>query len=177
MGLQVKFFGVLRKRVPGMGIDAQKVLGGCGSFHYYKKCAWHTNALNFFPCVRRSRGPMSPPHRGGGAQDPQRDGDPIAKKPKFSAITKSVPGMGPKETKFDDNLGPRLHSLTAAGRGSISPGEGDGTGSNSLPRTIRIAVWEIFSGSSRSGKFFHRFPLRVCAIWEIFSRGLRATGK
>lgn len=44
----------------------------------------------------------------------------------------------------------RLHSLTAAGRGfggreSISPGEGDGAGSNSLPRTIRIAVWEIFS--------------------------------
>lgn len=57
------------------------------------------------------------------------------------------------------------------GRGSISPGEGDGVGSNSLPRTIRIAVWEIFSGSSRSGKFFHRFSLRVCAIWEIFPGG------
>lgn len=55
----------------------------------------------------------------------------------------------------------RLHSLTAAGRGSggresISPGEGDGVGSNSLPRTIRIAVWEIFS--------------EALAVWEIFSQ-------
>lgn len=55
----------------------------------------------------------------------------------------------------------RLHSLTAAGRGSggresISPGEGDGTGSNSLPRTIRIAVWKIFS--------------EALAVWEIFSQ-------
>lgn len=64
----------------------------------------------------------------------------------------------------------RLHSLTAAGRGSggresISPGEGDGVGSNSLPRTIRIAVWEIFSGSPRGlGSFSGVF-----AIGEIFS--------
>lgn len=67
--------------------------------------------------------------------------------------------MGPKETKFDGNLDPAytLWSQRAWGsgdRGSISPGEGDGAGSNSLPRTIRIAVWEIFSVSSRSRKFF-----------------------
>ena len=69
--------------------------------------------------------------------------------------------MGPKGRKFDGNL---AHPLTlsdrsgpgSGGREPISPGEGDGAGSNSLPRTIRIAVWEIFSG--------------VFAVWEIFSQ-------
>ena len=131
-------------------------------------CLAYKRTQNFFPCVRRSRGPAL------GVQDPQRDRDPITKKPKFPAITKSMPGIGPNRRKFDGNL---AHPLTLSdhsgpgvrGRGSISPGEGDGAGSNSLPRTIRIAVWEIFSGSSRSGKFFHRFSLRVCATGEIFS--------
>lgn len=70
--------------------------------------------------------------------------------------------MGPKETEFDGNLGPiRLHSLAVAGQGvrePISPGGGEGAGYNSLPRTIRIAVWEIFSEGLRGlGNFFRGF--------------------
>lgn len=78
----------------------------------------------------------------------------------------------------------RLHSLTAAGRGSGAGSpfpRGRGMGQGPIVFRVRyasrsgkffpgvFAVWEIFSGSSRSGKFFHRFSLRVCAVWEIFS--------
>ena len=49
---------------------------------------------------------------------------------------------------LSDHSGPR-------GSGAHFPGGGGGTGSNSLPRTIRIAVWEIFSGGLRDlGNFF-----------------------
>lgn len=61
--------------------------------------------------------------------------------------------QGPKGRKFDGNLGPTHRG--DRGPGAHFPGGGGGKGSNSLPRTTRIAVWEIFSGGLRGlGNFF-----------------------
>ena len=64
------------------------------------------------------------------------------------------------------------HPLTLSDRsgsgvrspGAHFPGGGEGTGSNSLPRTIRIAVWEIFSGGLRGLGNFFRGPSRYRKI-------------
>lgn len=120
----------------------------------------------FFPCVRRSRGPMVPLRRG--AKTRSGTGGPPPKNRNFPLLQKVCLAWDQKRRNLMAIWTPLTLSGRSGpgirGRGSISPGEGDGAGSNSLPRTIRIAIWEIFSGSSRSGKFFHRFSLRVCAI-------------
>lgn len=83
-------------------------------------------------------------------------------------ITKSVPDLQPLAKFFPCGRRSRGGPMGPPHRGSggrepISPGEGGGKGPNSLPRTTRIAVWEIFSGAF--------------AVWEIFSESPRVTGK
>ena len=122
----------------------------------------------FFPYVRRSRGTRGPSPQG--VQSPQRDRGPTTKKTEIFHYYKKYAWHGAKRDEIRWQFRPtRLHSLTAAGRGSggrepISPGEGEGTGSNSLPRTIRIAVWEIFSEGLRGLGNFFRGPSRYRKI-------------
>lgn len=93
---------------------------------------------------------MGPPHRGPKTAAGQ---GPHHQKTEIFRYYKKYAWHGAKREKIRWQFGPtRLHSLTAAGRegpGVHFPGGGEGTGSNSLPHTIRIAIWEIFSGGLR----------------------------
>ena len=132
----------------------------------------HTCSQHFFHACAVAGGSHGPsPQR----PRPAAGQGPHHQKPKFSAITKSVPGIKSQwdlMEKIRWQFGPtRLHSLTAAGRGSgarepISPGEGRGRG----PIVFRVRY------ASRSGKFFPgAFALQENNFGPNFSWGRAGT--
>lgn len=111
-------------------------------------CLAYRCSQNFFHACAVAGGPMGPPARG--SKDRSGTG---ARSQKIEILRyyKKCAWHRTKRGKIWWQFGPtRLHSLTITGPGVRGPGAhfpggGGGTGPNSLPHTIRIAVWEIFS--------------------------------